>query len=64
MLFNSYVWFQNSEIADVSIEVVVYILALSMEARQRRWGEETPSCGTRSAAWREEKRIWKPEPLR
>ena len=36
MLFNSYVWFENSKIADVSIEVVVYILALSTEARQQR----------------------------
>lgn len=27
-------------------------------------GEETPSCRTRSTTWREEKRIWKPEPLR
>jgi len=46
------------------MDVVLHILALSMEVRQRRWGEETPSCCPRSAAWGEEERVWKPEPLR
>lgn len=61
--FNSRVCFRNSERADVSFEVVVYILALSMEARQRRWKRRTPSCCARIAAWRKEKATWKPELL-